>query len=109
MPDCNVCWAGAGMVKYKRADICVAVAMPGGLITPIIRSADTKCVGDRHRNEASQPSERTKRKLQEYQGGTASMSNIGMYGIKHFTAVINPPQATIMAIGAGENAALCDQ
>ena len=104
VPDCNVSFAGDTLVKYKRADISVAVAIPGGLITPIIKGADTKGVAA-IATEAKDLAGRAKEgKLlpSEYQGGTASISNMGMFGIKQFTAVINPPQAMIMAIGSGE-------
>ena len=92
------------MVSYKRADISVAVSTPSGLITPIIRDAANLSVS-RISNEMKELAARAKEgKLQphEYQGGTASLSNMGMYGIKQFEAVINPPQGMILAIGAGE-------
>jgi len=104
VPDCNVSFAGDTLVRYQRADISVAVAIPGGLITPIIKGADSKSVAA-IATEAKDLAQRAKDgKLQpnEYQGGTASISNMGMFGIKHFTAVINPPQAMIMAVGSGE-------
>jgi pyruvate dehydrogenase E2 component (dihydrolipoamide acetyltransferase) len=104
VPDCNVSFAGDSLIQYKRADISVAVAIPGGLITPIVKNADSKGVSA-IATEVKDLAERAKDgKLQphEYQGGTASISNMGMFGIKQFTAVINPPQAMIMAIGAGE-------
>jgi pyruvate dehydrogenase E2 component (dihydrolipoamide acetyltransferase) len=104
VPDCNVSFAGETLVKYKRADISVAVAIPGGLITPIIKGADAKGVAA-IATEAKDLAARAKEgKLlpSEYQGGTASISNMGMFGIKQFTAVINPPQAMIMAVGSGE-------
>jgi pyruvate dehydrogenase E2 component (dihydrolipoamide acetyltransferase) len=104
VPDCNVSFAGDQLFKYSRADISVAVSIPGGLITPIIFGADTKSVSA-IANEMKDLAARARDgKLQphEYQGGTASLSNMGMYGIKNFEAVINPPQGMIMAIGAGE-------
>jgi pyruvate dehydrogenase E2 component (dihydrolipoamide acetyltransferase) len=104
VPECNVSFAGDQLLKYARADISVAVSIPGGLITPIIAGADTKPVSA-IANEMKDLAGRAREgKLQphEYQGGTASISNMGMYGIKQFDAVINPPQAMIMAIGAGE-------
>ncbi|SDC02267.1 pyruvate dehydrogenase E2 component (dihydrolipoamide acetyltransferase) [Sphingomonas sp. YR710] len=104
VPDCNVSFAGDNLIKYKRADISVAVAIPGGLITPIVTSADTKTMAQ-IATEAKDLAARAKAgKLlpSEYQGGTASISNMGMFGIKHFTAVINPPQGMIMAVGSGE-------
>ena len=104
VPECNVSFAGDTLIKYSRADISVAVSIPGGLITPIIADANTKSLS-KISTEMSDLAARAKEgKLQpaEYQGGTASLSNMGMFGIKHFEAVINPPQAMIMAIGAGE-------
>ena len=104
VPKCNVSFAGNTLISYTRADISVAVSTPAGLITPIIVGAETKAVGAIS-NEMKELAGRAKEgKLQphEYQGGTASLSNMGMFGIKHFEAVINPPQAMIMAIGAGE-------
>ncbi len=104
VPECNVSFAGDNLIKYSRADISVAVSIPGGLITPIIADADGKSVSAIS-NEMKDLAARAKEgKLapHEYQGGTASISNMGMYGIKAFDAVINPPQAMIMAIGAGE-------
>ena len=105
MPECNVAFAGDQMLKYSRADISVAVSIPAGLITPIIVGADTQeRVGHLDGDEGTRRAARSDGKLQpqEYQGGTASLSNMGMFGIKQFEAVINPPQGMIMAIGAGE-------
>jgi pyruvate dehydrogenase E2 component (dihydrolipoamide acetyltransferase) len=104
VPECNVSFAGDQLIKYSRADISVAVSIPNGLITPIIVDANSKAMS-KISTEMSDLAGRAKEgKLQpnEYQGGTASLSNMGMFGIKHFEAVINPPQAMIMAIGAGE-------
>jgi pyruvate dehydrogenase E2 component (dihydrolipoamide acetyltransferase) len=104
VPKCNVSFAGDSLISYHRADISVAVSIPTGLITPIITDAGSKSVSAIS-TEMSALAEKAKAgKLQphEYQGGTASISNMGMMGIKQFTAVINPPQAMIMAIGAGE-------
>ncbi|MBA3668964.1 MAG: pyruvate dehydrogenase complex dihydrolipoamide acetyltransferase [Sphingomonas sp.] len=104
VPECNVSFAGDTLIKYSRADISVAVSIPGGLITPIVADANDKTLS-RISTEMHDLASRAKDgKLQpnEYQGGTASLSNMGMYGIKQFEAVINPPQAMIMAIGAGE-------
>jgi pyruvate dehydrogenase E2 component (dihydrolipoamide acetyltransferase) len=103
-PDCNVSWTEGGMVKHKHSDIGVAVAMPGGLITPIIRKAETKTlstISGEMKDFAARARAR-KLKPEEYQGGTTAVSNLGMYGINHFTAVINPPHATILAVGASE-------
>ncbi|RSU56541.1 pyruvate dehydrogenase complex dihydrolipoamide acetyltransferase [Sphingobium yanoikuyae] len=104
VPECNVQFAGDQMLQFKRADISVAVSIPGGLITPIVTGADIKGVAAIS-NEMKDLADRAKAgKLQpsEYQGGTASLSNMGMFGIKQFEAAINPPQGMIMAIGAGE-------
>jgi pyruvate dehydrogenase E2 component (dihydrolipoamide acetyltransferase) len=104
VPECNVSISGDHLLKYSRADISVAVSIPGGLITPIIAGADTKALSVISKEMAELAGRAKEGKLQphEYQGGTASISNMGMYGIKQFDAVINPPQGMIMAIGAGE-------
>ena len=104
IPNCNVSWTEGGMVKHKHSDIGVAVAMPGGLITPIIRKAETKtlsAISNEMKDFAARARAR-KLKPEEYQGGTTAVSNLGMYGINHFTAVINPPHATILAVGTSE-------
>jgi pyruvate dehydrogenase E2 component (dihydrolipoamide acetyltransferase) len=108
VPDANVSWSEAGMLKHKHSDIGVAVALPAGLITPIIRSAETKSLSaiSNEMKELAARARAKKLKPQEYQGGTSSVSNLGMYGIKDFTAVINPPQSTILAVGAGEERAV---
>jgi pyruvate dehydrogenase E2 component (dihydrolipoamide acetyltransferase) len=104
VPECNVAFAGDHMLKYSRADISVAVSIPAGLITPIIANADTKSVSaiSTEMKELAGLAKEGKLQPQQYQGGTASLSNMGMFGIKQFEAVINPPQGMIMAIGAGE-------
>ena len=104
VPKCNVSFAGDSLISYSRADVSVAVSTPAGLITPIIVGADTKAVGAISTEMKEMAGRAKEGKLQphEYQGGTASLSNMGMFGIKHFEAVINPPQGMIMAIGAGE-------
>ena len=104
VPKCNVSFAGDELRKYARADISVAVAAPSGLITPIIVDAATKGVAQISTEMKALADKAKAGKLQphEYQGGTASLSNLGMFGIKQFDAVINPPQAMIMAVGAGE-------
>jgi pyruvate dehydrogenase E2 component (dihydrolipoamide acetyltransferase) len=104
IPNCNVSWTEAGMLKHKHSDIGVAVAMPGGLITPIIRNAETKSlstISGEMKDFAARARAR-KLKPEEYLGGTTAISNLGMYGIKDFTAVINPPHATILAVGTSE-------
>jgi pyruvate dehydrogenase E2 component (dihydrolipoamide acetyltransferase) len=104
VPECNVSFAGDQLLKYGRADVSVAVSIPSGLITPIIVGADTKSVSAISTEMKDLAARAKEGKLQppEYQGGTASLSNMGMYGIKQFEAVINPPQGMIMANGAGE-------
>ena len=104
VPAANVTWTEAGTLRHKYADVGVAVAIEGGLFTPIIRHAEMKSLSEIS-NEMRDLAERArKRRLapHEYQGGTTSISNLGMYGIRSFEAVINPPHATILAIGAGE-------
>jgi pyruvate dehydrogenase E2 component (dihydrolipoamide acetyltransferase) len=108
VPDANVSWTERGMLKHKHSDVGVAVAMPGGLITPIVRKAETKSlsvISNEMKDFAARARVR-KLKPEEYQGGTTAVSNLGMYGIKHFTAVINPPHASILAVGAGEERAI---
>jgi pyruvate dehydrogenase E2 component (dihydrolipoamide acetyltransferase) len=108
IPDANVSWTETGMLKHKHSDVSVAVALPGGLITPIIRKAETKSLSaiSNEMKDLAARARAGKLKPAEYQGGTTSVSNLGMYGIKDFTAVINPPQATILAAGAGEERAV---
>ncbi|MEY4268866.1 MAG: hypothetical protein RLZZ58_82 [Pseudomonadota bacterium] len=104
VPKCNVSFVGDTMLQYSRADISVAVSIPGGLITPIITDAGGKSISTVSTEMAALAAKAKDGKLQphEFQGGTASLSNMGMMGIKQFEAVINPPQGMIMAIGAGE-------
>jgi pyruvate dehydrogenase E2 component (dihydrolipoyllysine-residue acetyltransferase) len=104
VPAANVTWTEGGMMRHKYSDVGVAVAVAGGLFTPIIRHAELKSLSEIS-NEMRDLAERArKRRLapHEYQGGTTSISNLGMYGIKSFEAVINPPHATILAVGAAE-------
>jgi pyruvate dehydrogenase E2 component (dihydrolipoamide acetyltransferase) len=108
VPAANVTWTEGGTLRHKYADIGVAVAVEGGLFTPIIRHAELKSLSEIS-NEMRDLAERArKRRLapHEYQGGTTSVSNLGMYGIKSFDAVINPPHATILAVGTGEKRAM---
>ena len=107
-PNCTVSWTEAGMLKHKHSDIGVAVAMPGGLITPIIRKAETKSLStiSAEMKDFAARARARKLKPEEYQGGTTAISNLGMYGIKDFTAVINPPHATILAVGTSEERAV---
>src|SRR5580704_6058857 len=108
VPEANVSWTDAGMLKHKHSDVGIAVAMPNGLITPIIRNAETKSLSaiSNEMKELAARARARKLKPHEYQGGTTSVSNLGMYGIKDFTAVINPPQSTILAVGTGEERAV---
>ena len=103
-PKCNVTFLGNEMVQYSRADVSVAVSTPTGLITPIIRDAANKGVAkiSSEMKDLAGRAKENKLKPEEYQGGTASLSNMGMFGIKQFEAVINPPQGMILAVGAGE-------
>jgi len=104
VPSCNVQFAGDSLIQFKRADISVAVSIPGGLITPVVTGADTKSLSAIATEIKDLAGRAREGKLQphEYAGGTASLSNMGMFGIKQFEAIINPPQAMILAIGAGE-------
>jgi pyruvate dehydrogenase E2 component (dihydrolipoamide acetyltransferase) len=108
IPNANVSWSDEGLLKYHQADISVAVAIPGGLITPIIRNAERKGFKEISL-EMKALAERAKAgKLQpeEYTGGSFSISNLGMYGIRDFAAIINPPQAAILAVGQGDQRAI---
>ena len=108
VPDANVSWTEGGMLKHKHADVGVAVSIPGGLITPIVRKAEEKtlsAISNEMKDLAGRARNR-KLKPEEYQGGTTAISNLGMYGIKDFAAVINPPHATILAVGTGEERAV---
>ena len=103
VPDANVTWTETGMLKHRHADVGVAVAIPGGLITPVVRKAETKSLGtiSAEMKDFAARAKTRKLKPEEYQGGTSAISNLGMYGIEEFSAVINPPHATILAVGAG--------
>ncbi|WP_337184604.1 pyruvate dehydrogenase complex dihydrolipoamide acetyltransferase [Shinella sp.] len=104
VPDANVSWTETNMVKHKHADVGVAVSIPGGLITPIIRKAETKTLSaiSNEMKDLGKRAKERKLKPEEYQGGTTAVSNMGMMGVKSFAAVVNPPHATILAVGAGE-------
>jgi pyruvate dehydrogenase E2 component (dihydrolipoamide acetyltransferase) len=106
VPQCNVSYHGDTLRRYSRADISVAVAAPSGLITPVITHADTKGLAAISTEMKTLAGKARDGKLMphEYQGGTASLSNLGMFGIKQFDAVINPPQGMILAVGAGQQA-----
>jgi pyruvate dehydrogenase E2 component (dihydrolipoamide acetyltransferase) len=107
-PGSNVTFTENAMLHHKHADISVAVAIPGGLITPVIRKADTLTlsgIANAMKDFAKRAKDR-KLKPEEYQGGTSAVSNLGMFGIKDFVAVINPPQSSIIAVGMGEKRAV---
>ena len=108
VPDANVSWSEGGMLKHAHADVGVAVSIPGGLITPIVRKADEKTLSviSNEMKDLAGRARNRKLKPEEYQGGTTAVSNLGMFGIKDFAAVINPPHATILAVGAGEERAV---
>nr|WP_298684524.1 pyruvate dehydrogenase complex dihydrolipoamide acetyltransferase [uncultured Dongia sp.] len=108
VPTANASWSDDGVKMYKSADISVAVAIPGGLITPILRNADTRRLSDLSGaiKELAGRAKQGKLKPEEYTGGSFSVSNLGMFGIKDFSAIINPPQACILSVGAGEERAV---
>jgi pyruvate dehydrogenase E2 component (dihydrolipoamide acetyltransferase) len=108
VPDANVSWTETNMVKHKHADVGVAVSIPGGLITPIVRQAELKSLSaiSNEMKDLGKRAKERKLKPEEYQGGTTAVSNMGMMGVKSFSAVVNPPHATILAVGAGEQRAV---
>lgn len=108
IPEANVSWTEGGMLKHKRADVGVAVSIPGGLITPIVRQSESKTLSaiSNEMKDLAKLARDRKLKPEEYQGGSTSVSNLGMFGVKDFAAIINPPHATIFAIGAGEQRAV---
>ena len=108
VPDANVTWTEGAMLRHKHSDIGVAVSIPGGLITPVVRHAEQKSLSIISNEMKDFAARARARKLapQEYQGGTSAVSNLGMYGIKDFYAIINPPHASILSIGAAEERAI---
>jgi pyruvate dehydrogenase E2 component (dihydrolipoamide acetyltransferase) len=104
IPAANVSWTEAGMLRHRHADIGVAVALDGGLITPIVRHAEEKTLGviSNEMRDLGLRARNKKLKPNEYEGGSSAISNLGMYGVKNFTAIINPPHASILAVGMGE-------
>ncbi len=104
VPDANVSWTDSAMLKHAHVDVGVAVSIPGGLITPIIRDACHKTLStiSNEMKDLAARAKNRKLKPEEYQGGSTAVSNLGMFGVKDFAAVINPPHATILAVGAGE-------
>jgi pyruvate dehydrogenase E2 component (dihydrolipoamide acetyltransferase) len=107
-PAANVSWTDDNIVQYERADVSVAVATPNGLITPIIKDAANKSLKDisNEMKDLAAKAKDGKLKPQEFQGGTISVSNLGMFGVRDFGAIVNPPQGAILAIGAGEQRAV---
>ncbi len=104
VPTANATWAGDSILYHKRSDVAVAVAVPGGLFTPVVKSCDTKSLREISEAVKDLATRARNKKLMphEYQGGASSVSNLGMFGIKDFAAVINPPHGTILAVGVGE-------
>jgi pyruvate dehydrogenase E2 component (dihydrolipoamide acetyltransferase) len=104
VPDANVTYTPEAMLRHKASDVAVAVSIPGGLISPIVRNAEAKSLSEisNEIKELSQRARERRLKPVDYEGGVSAVSNLGMFGVKNFTAVINPPQSTILAVGAGE-------
>ncbi|GGA10191.1 pyruvate dehydrogenase complex dihydrolipoamide acetyltransferase [Neptunicoccus cionae] len=104
VPDCNAVWAGDRILKMKASDVAVAVAIEGGLFTPVIQDAEAKTLGVISEQMKDLATRAKDRKLapHEYQGGSFAISNLGMFGIENFDAVINPPHGSILAVGAGQ-------
>jgi pyruvate dehydrogenase E2 component (dihydrolipoamide acetyltransferase) len=108
MPQVNASWTEDAIQQYNRVDVSVAVATPEGLITPIVRDADIKSMGNisNEMKDLAARAKSKKLKLEEFQGGGFSISNLGMFGIKEFYAIVNPPQAAILAVGKGDQRAV---
>ncbi|WP_162653863.1 pyruvate dehydrogenase complex dihydrolipoamide acetyltransferase [Lentilitoribacter sp. Alg239-R112] len=108
VPEANVSWTADNMVKHKHVDVGVAVSIDGGLITPIVRKAEEKTVStiSKEMKDLAGRARDKKLKPAEYQGGTTAVSNLGMFGVKNFSAIVNPPHSTILAVGAGEKRAI---
>jgi pyruvate dehydrogenase E2 component (dihydrolipoamide acetyltransferase) len=104
VPDANVSWTEKAMIRHRHADVGVAVTIPGGLITPVLRRAEEKSLSTIAAEMKDLAARARSRRLkpEEYQGGTTALSNLGMFGIRNFAAIINPPHATILAVGAAE-------
>jgi pyruvate dehydrogenase E2 component (dihydrolipoamide acetyltransferase) len=104
----NAAWAGDRILRFKHSDVGVAVALDGGLIVPVIRQAETKTLSaiSAEMKDLAARARDKKLKPTEYQGGSAAISNLGMYGVREFSAIINPPQATILAVGAARREAV---
>ncbi|HTN63954.1 MAG TPA: 2-oxo acid dehydrogenase subunit E2, partial [Devosia sp.] len=110
IPAANATWAGDSILYHNRSDVAVAVAVPGGLFTPVVKSCDTKTLREISAEVKDLATRAKSKKLapHEYQGGASSVSNLGMFGIREFAAVINPPHGTILAVGAGEERVYAD-
>ena len=108
IPAANASWTDEAILQYKNADVSVAVATPNGLITPIIKNADTKTLTQisTEMKDLAARARDGKLRPEEFQGGGFSVSNLGMFGVKSFSAIINPPQSCILAVGAGEQRAV---
>jgi len=108
IPTANAVWAEDRILRFRHSDIGIAVAIEGGLITPIIRAADTKSLTaiSAEMRELVERARARHLKPQEYQGGASAISNLGMYGVREFSAIINPPHATILAVGAARRQAV---
>jgi pyruvate dehydrogenase E2 component (dihydrolipoamide acetyltransferase) len=108
VPAANAAWAGDRILRFKHSDIGVAVALDSGLIAPIIRNAETKSLSaiSAEMRELAARAREKKLKPADYQGGSSAISNLGMYGVREFSAIINPPQATILAVGAARRQAV---
>jgi pyruvate dehydrogenase E2 component (dihydrolipoamide acetyltransferase) len=104
VPATNAVWAGDRILRFKHSDVGVAVAIDGGLLTPVIRNAEAKSLSaiSNEMKELAARAKEKKLKPAEYQGGSSAISNLGMYGVREFSAIINPPHATILAIGAAQ-------
>ncbi|MGH8206880.1 MAG: 2-oxo acid dehydrogenase subunit E2, partial [Steroidobacteraceae bacterium] len=108
VPEANAVWAEESILRFKQSDVAVAVAVPGGLYTPVIRQAEGKSIGavSTEMKGLAERAQARSLKPDEYQGGSISISNLGMYGVRSFSAIVNPPQAAILAVGAAERRAL---
>ena len=108
VPAANAVWAEDRILRFKHSDIGIAVAIEGGLITPVIRQAETKSLTaiSAEMRELAERARARKLKPNEYQGGSSAISNLGMYGVREFAAIINPPHATILAVGASRRQAV---
>jgi pyruvate dehydrogenase E2 component (dihydrolipoamide acetyltransferase) len=108
VPAANAVWAEDRILRFRQADIGIAVALDGGLITPVIRQAETKTLSaiSNEVKELAARARAKKLKPNEYQGGSSAISNLGMYGVREFSAIINPPHATILAVGAARRQAV---